>query len=148
MNMDTDTLALIQLDHPAIQEYKRLGLAVQTEVEALVIATQDDLDRATMRLGEIVQIPKRATKFRLEVTAPFREHVETVNKAVMDVVAPIAAAEAMLRSKWQAAKKRLDAEAAEALRREGERQRRIDAEAHAATAGGRMAEAAARGTGD
>lgn len=145
--MADTVLALVPLDHPSILGYKAQAEAVRQEIEALVITTQDDLDRATVRLGEIVLIPQRATEFRLKMTAPFREHVDAVNKTVKDVVAPLVAAEKMLREKWQAAKRRLDAEAEEAKRREALRQQRVEDEARAEAAKVRLAEAAARDTG-
>jgi hypothetical protein len=113
----------------AVQDLFREGLRLQEYAHARVIATNDDLKPAVNDLALIAKCRKAITEKRVEYIKPIRGHLDQVNKAFEEFLAPFDDAEKMTKAKVQAFQEDVARRTAEAKRIEDEKFRLAQEEA-------------------
>ena len=113
----------------AVQSLFQEGLRLKAFAETRVIASNDDLKPAVNDLALIAKCRKAITEKRVEYVKPIRGHLDQVNKAFDDFLAPFNDAEKMTKAKVQAYQDDVTRRTAEAKRIEDEKFRLAQEEA-------------------
>jgi len=110
-------------DDLAVQNLFKEGLRLKHYAEALVISDNTDLQGVTNDLSLVAKLKKALTAKKAEYVGPIKAHLDAVNGAFAELLAPFEVADRVTRDKVKAFRDEVVRRTAEAARIEAEKER-------------------------